>query len=344
MAEVVAGVAAGALIGGQQRLAQAAADLGSEGLAGTVDTIDIDHLHLITEIALGGQGEHFGDQCGIGSLGSTSTISSTGTINRIGGTVSTICRGRCIRERAFEGLNEAVRHRQRRVGHHRQQQALSQRLRRIPAVEAIAVVRHQEAELGIGVGVTDLNRRREAAQQRGHWVRGEPGEDEDLDRLAQLEQACAGRRRFGLALQLQRQLLAIAIEQPECERDVQRLFVRLPRRHRRVLPYLELIGAGHRIIAVRTVELGCAGLVVPTLELGQVDAAGGLHAADEIISRHRLAIETLEVEIGRLAEVLRAEQLGLHPHQLGALLIHRRGVEIVDLDIGIGSHWMRHRA
>ena len=41
----------------------------------------------------------------------------------------------------------------------------------------------------------------------------------------------------------------------------------------------------------------------------------------------------LEIQIGRLAKVLPAQQVGLHAHHLGAFLIHRHGVEIVDFDV-----------
>ena len=51
----------------------------------------------------------------------------------------------------------------------------------------------------------------------------------------------------------------------------------------------------------------------------------------------------LEVEIHALAETIRPQQRVHHTHHLGALLVHGRSVEIVDLDIGIRPHRMGHR-
>src|SRR5438067_3140944 len=52
----------------------------------------------------------------------------------------------------------------------------------------------------------------------------------------------------------------------------------------------------------------------------------------------------LEIKVHRFAEGLLADEGAHHPAKLGAFLIDRRGVEIVDLDIGLGPHRMGERS
>ena len=56
-----------------------------------------------------------------------------------------------------------------------------------------------------------------------------------------------------------------------------------------------------------------------------------------------MSVIAREIQIGGLAEQLGAEQGRLHPHQLRTLVVDGRGVEVIDLDIGVGPHRMRHR-
>ena len=58
-------------------------------------------------------------------------------------------------------------------------------------------------------------------------------------------------------------------------------------------------------------------------------------AAHEVLAGDRLAVVALEVESMPPAEVLLADQGVEHADDLGALLVDRRGVEIVDLDIAV---------
>jgi hypothetical protein len=50
-----------------------------------------------------------------------------------------------------------------------------------------------------------------------------------------------------------------------------------------------------------------------------------------------------EVEIHAAAKPLGTEQRVLHPDDLGALFVHGRRVEIIDLEIFVRSHVVRHR-
>ena len=87
-----------------------------------------------------------------------------------------------------------------------------------------------------------------------------------------------------------------------------------------------------------------AGLVVPAPELGQRQPRRALHRRNEILNRSSLAIVLGEVRIRPGAEPFAAENGGQHPHHLGALLVHRCGVEVVDLEVALRAHRMRQRA
>ena len=76
----------------------------------------------------------------------------------------------------------------------------------------------------------------------------------------------------------------------------------------------------------------------------EVDTAHVLKAAHEVLDGGGLAVVALEIEVHAAAEIFRAEQGLQHAHDLGALLVDGRRVEIVDLDVALGSHGMRERA
>ena len=79
-------------------------------------------------------------------------------------------------------------------------------------------------------------------------------------------------------------------------------------------------------------------MLVPAEEVGQVAARGFAEAGDEGLDRGRLAIVALEVEITALPERLRAQDGLEHADDLRALLVDRRGVEVVDLQIAGRPH------
>ena len=64
----------------------------------------------------------------------------------------------------------------------------------------------------------------------------------------------------------------------------------------------------------------------------------------ELLHRRGLAVVAGEVEVHAFAEIFGPEQRLEHAHDLGALLVDRRGVEIVDLVIERGPHRMGERA
>ena len=64
----------------------------------------------------------------------------------------------------------------------------------------------------------------------------------------------------------------------------------------------------------------------------------------EVVAGHGLAVVALEVQRDAALEALAADQRLHHAHDLGALLVDRGGVEVVDLDVAVGPHRVRHRA
>ena len=71
--------------------------------------------------------------------------------------------------------------------------------------------------------------------------------------------------------------------------------------------------------------------------------AGG-HRRNEVLAGHRLPIVPAKIFFQSGAEAFPPDQCLDHAHDFRALLIDRRGIEIVDLDIAGGPHRMRHRA
>ena len=115
-------------------------------------------------------------------------------------------------------------------------------LRRVPAIDGIAVVRGEERELVVGIGEVDLDRRREAAQQRRHGARVDAGEAERL-RAARVSSstrvvptgAASPSSRSGMSR-------PSGSTQADGERNVQRQLVRLAGRRRRALRDVERVG------------------------------------------------------------------------------------------------------
>ena len=210
-------------------------------------------------------------------------------------------------------------------------------LRRLPAVERIGVVHHQELDLVRIEADVETDRRGEVAKQRWGGCRRNVGEGEGLLAAGDLDQAVAERRAAG---KLERQVVAVAAEQSKLERDRHRLFAGLAWRGRHDLIDGQPCLLRPRVVVERAGELRRAGLVVPEHELGEVASRSVGHGGDEILDRRRLAVMALEVEVEAFAESLAAEQGLQHAAELGALLVDGRRVEVVDLDIGGGPHGM----
>jgi len=77
--------------------------------------------------------------------------------------------------------------------------------------------------------------------------------------------------------------------------------------------------------------------------LREIESRCGRHRRHEIIAGHRLAVVALEVNVHAFAEGIAADQRLDHAHHLGALLVNRGRVEVVDLKVDRGPYGMRHR-
>jgi hypothetical protein len=103
------------------------------------------------------------------------------------------------------------------------------------------------------------------------------------------------------------------------------------------------VAFGGRVVAALGLQPRRAGAGIPAAELGEVGLRCVLHGGDEVLAGHRLAVVAGEVEVHTLAEVVAANQGLDHADDLGALFVHRGGVEVVDLGVGSGADRVRHR-
>src|SRR2546429_104818 len=95
--------------------------------------------------------------------------------------------------------------------------------------------------------------------------------------------AAARSESSGPGAQPRRQFGPIETENPHRQRDQHRRFFRLPGRRRYLLLGGQLIAAGRGIPPALNRDLGRPRLLVPELELAEVDAARILHGGDEIL-------------------------------------------------------------
>ena len=87
-----------------------------------------------------------------------------------------------------------------------------------------------------------------------------------------------------------------------------------------------------------------ARLTIPELEYVEIAARDPREAGQEILDRCGLAVAAPEIKVHAGAKLHRADQQLQHPDDLGALLVYRRRVEVVDLVIGLRTDIMRERA
>ena len=213
----------------------------------------------------------------------------------------------------------------------------------IPAIEGVAVMGHAKGQTGLVLVDIENDRRRKTTQQRGHRLARQPDETEARLLALELEHP-GGKRALALPFEPQRQILAVRADQAKRHRNVQRLLARLPGCGRRVLR------EGQRVAAVGHIEVtlgpqpGRASLAIPAHEEVEIGAIGLGHALDELVAGDRLTVVVAEVQIHAVAKTLAAEQGVQHADDFCALLVHRRGVEVVDLLIAVGADRMGHRA
>ena len=91
-----------------------------------------------------------------------------------------------------------------------------------------------------------------------------------------------------------------------------------------------------------------SGLRIPIFELRQQRRERGFgirirHRLGEIIARHGLPVKALKIQFHTLGKTIAPDQRLHHAHHFRTFFINGNGVEIINLDITIGTHRMRHR-
>ena len=152
------------------------------------------------------------------------------------------------------------------------------------------------------------------------------------------------RSRRPLARERERQIVAFGIQQADREGNVKGLLVCLTRRGSGLLLDVERVATRRRIVMAARTHHGRARLRVPAAKLHEIDVRRVLHRLDEVVARDGAAVVTREVEVHAAPETLRPKQRMLHSNDLGALLVNRCRIEIVDLLVFVGTHRMRHRS
>ena len=224
-----------------------------------------------------------------------------------------------------------------------QQNPRRQTLKRLPAIEIVAVVAGEDDQILLGEVVVNSHRRGKAAQKRQGGPLGNvakhdrpPGVVEFEDAACELVGARVRRR--------ERQVAAVGTDQAEREWHRHRQLDGLPWRRRKRLRDVEPVGLGGRIVGAANRDSRRARLAIPTHELGEIASRNSLETTDEILDCRRVAVVAGEIKIHAGAKRLGADQALQHAHDLGAFLIDGRGVEIADLVIDLGAHIMRQRA
>ncbi len=242
-------------------------------LPGGVERVDVDHLHLLADQTLAGQGQRQGAQRAV-EFG--------------------------VRQESAEGLGEQRIQRQatprRGVAGQLEQQALSQLLASVPAVEGVAVVRHQERQLAALAGHAQPHGRREAPQQRGYRWRIHPREHEALLVLLQRQHAGGGPQ-SRLSLQHQRQVRAIRAQQTQRDGYRQRRGGWLTLGARQRLAERQLVTARPGVVRAVRLHAGRSRLRVPALEAPEVQPVGIGHGRAKVVARDRLTVVPLEVQV-----------------------------------------------
>ena len=233
-----------------------------------------------------------------------------------------------------------------------QQAVGEERLASVPAGEAVAVGFGQAAQNGSAAGVFHAHRRREAAQEAHFGIVRHAAEGQRRPRLGKVRDQRAVligvlHRRCGIQLHAvsagrAQQVAPARVDQAERQRDVEGPLVGLGRSCRAGLVDGQLERV--RVALLADGQNRRPGLLVPAPKLRQRRVGGVFHGGDEILDRHRGAIMAVEVEVGPGAESVAAEDGRQHAHHLGALFVHRGGVEVVDFLVALGPHRMRQRA
>ena len=209
------------------------------------------------------------------------------------------------------------------------QHAIGQFLDRLVAGEGIVVADRERFELAVAAVDLEDDGGGKAAVDGEQSVGGRAVEPDAVLRLVEDNQPLLVRR-------------AVGADQARAQGDDHRLFVALAGGGGNGLGKVE--GRARFVLLQPRGDGRRAGLRIPKLEVGEVAATGVLHGFHEIVASRRFAVVAVEIEVGRLPERVRAQQRVHHANDFRALVIDGRGVEIGDLEVGIGAHRMGERA
>ncbi len=199
----------------------------------------------------------------------------------------------------------------------------------------------QHQQIGIAQLVAQDHRRRKAAQQRRHRLAVDVDEGVAAARSVEHQHALEARL-ADLAMQAQRQRLAVAAHQPHGQRYHEGLAAA-----RRLLDR-QRVSARRSVVAAAGIQVRGARLRIPAFELRQMHSEFALRVGvgnrlREVVAGHGLAVVALEIQRHSAREALAADQRLHHANHLGAFFVDGGGVEVVDLLIAVGAHRMRHR-
>ena len=162
-----------------------------------------------------------------------------------------------------------------------------QTLRRLPAIEIVAVVPGEDDEILFGQVVVDPHRRGETPQERQRGpLRHIAKDDRPLGILEFEHAACefVGAR----VRRRQRHVAAIGADEAERERHRHRQLDVLSRRRRKRLRDVEPVGFAGRVVSAANGDLWRAGLLVPAHELREIASRNRLETADEVLNRRSM--------------------------------------------------------
>ena len=227
-----------------------------------------------------------------------------------------------------------------------------ERLPRVPARERVGVVGEEGEEVLVRALHRDPDRGGEPPEHRRDRRGLDADQAKGLDRRPDVEHHRAvrpgrsprlDRLRPGLpqpGRRGRRERPPVPPDEAHRERDVHGRLRRPVRGRGKLLPDPEAPRALLRVVVVFKMQDRGPGLGVPAPELPEVDPRSVLHRRHEVVGGGGRAVVAFEVEVHAAPEPGRAEQGVHHADDLRALVVHREGVEVVDLLVAVGADGM----
>ena len=131
-------------------------------------------------------------------------------------------------------------------------------------------------------------------------------------------------------------------EQRNGQRQMERQLVILAWSGWAGLFHTDFVLLGIRVVGSRQRQHRRTSLVIPSLELGQVDIVPFLHGRHKVVGGDGLTIILFKVVIGSTPKSLCTDQVVQHTNDFRTLVINRHGIEVVDFLVGPGADGMCH--